>query len=88
MKREDAYKGARVIALDEQDGNCSVIGKTGTIVYTFGDWCRVCFDEDVNGHVSEAYGPSRHCWDMMYDRIEIYDAPDPEIVIVFDDLEL
>lgn len=91
MKREDAYEGARVIALSEQDCNSDVIGETGTIVCIFennNDWCLVCFDKDVNGHSANRYGPRGCCWDMNYDNIEFYEDAERNVTICFDDLEL
>ena len=74
--------GDRVVAIESYDGNESIIGKAGTIMYI--DEYRemhVCFDEEIElGHTLGGRCEEGHGWHMPARCVELLVEPDVEVM--------
>jgi hypothetical protein len=72
MNNNNIKVGDVVIAIKEQDGNASIVGKKGRIIYTGNIYCTVEFFKRIDyGHGgNDNEGKAGYCWNIDYDRIK------------------
>lgn len=80
--KENFIVGDRVVAIEPHDGNESIVGKTGTIMYIDEYYeMYVCFDEEIEcGHTLAGRCEDGHGWHMPARCLEPLVEPDIEVM--------